>query len=107
MPPASTGRAGSTSCSGSWSRSHGRGSSRSRSSWRSSPGTTSGARWCSSRGRMSSPRQLALSRFSTFYATDQGLTFAGMAIVILPPLVLFLVLQRRFIQGLTTGAIRR
>ena len=30
--------------------------------------------------------QLALSRFSTFYATDQGLTFAGMAIVILPPL---------------------
>lgn len=50
---------------------------------------------------------LALSRFSTFYATDQGLTFAGMAIVILPPLVLFLVLQRRFIQGLTTGAIRR
>ena len=25
--------------------------------------------------------QLALSRFSTFYATDQGLTFAGMAIV--------------------------
>jgi raffinose/stachyose/melibiose transport system permease protein len=49
---------------------------------------------------------LALSRFSTFYATDQGLTFAGMAIVILPPLLLFLVLQRRFIQGLTAGAIR-
>jgi raffinose/stachyose/melibiose transport system permease protein len=51
--------------------------------------------------------QLALSRFSTFYATDQGLTFAGMAIAILPPLLLFLVLQRRFIQGLTAGAIRR
>jgi raffinose/stachyose/melibiose transport system permease protein len=51
--------------------------------------------------------QLALSRFSTFYATDQGLTFAGMAIAILPPLLLFLVLQRSFIQGLTTGAIRR
>jgi ABC-type glycerol-3-phosphate transport system permease component len=46
---------------------------------------------------------LALSRFSTFYATDQGLTFAGMAIVILPPLVLFLVLQRSFIRGLTGG----
>ena len=29
--------------------------------------------------------QLALTRFSTVYATDQGLTFAGMAIVILPP----------------------
>jgi raffinose/stachyose/melibiose transport system permease protein len=51
--------------------------------------------------------QLALSRFSTFYATDQGLTFAGMAIAILPPLLLFLVLQRSFIQGLTAGAIRR
>ncbi len=51
--------------------------------------------------------QLALSRFSTFYATDQGLTFAGMAIVILPPLLLFLALQRSFIQGLTAGAVRR
>jgi raffinose/stachyose/melibiose transport system permease protein len=49
---------------------------------------------------------LALSRFSTFYATDQGLTFAGMAIVILPPLLLFLVLQRSFIKGLTTGTVR-
>ena len=51
--------------------------------------------------------QLALTRFSTFYATDQGLTFAGMAIVILPPLLLFLVLQRSFIQGLTAGVVRR
>ena len=51
--------------------------------------------------------QLALTRFSTFYATDQGLTFAGMAIVILPPLLLFLVLQRSFIQGLTAGTVRR
>jgi raffinose/stachyose/melibiose transport system permease protein len=51
--------------------------------------------------------QLALSRFSTFYATDQGLTFAGMAIAILPPLVLFVVLQRSFIQGLAAAAARR
>lgn len=50
---------------------------------------------------------LAMSRFSTFYATDQGLTFAGMAIVMVPPLLLFLVLQRSFIQGLTAGAVRR
>lgn len=50
--------------------------------------------------------QLALSRFSTFYATDQGLTFAGMAIAILPPLALFLVLQRSFIEGLTGAAVR-
>jgi ABC-type glycerol-3-phosphate transport system permease component len=51
--------------------------------------------------------QLALTRFSTLYATDQGLTFAGMAIVILPPLLLFVVLQRRFIHGLTAGVVRR
>jgi raffinose/stachyose/melibiose transport system permease protein len=50
--------------------------------------------------------QLALSRFSTFYATDQGLTFAGLAIAILPPLLVFLVLQRSFIQGLAAGAVR-
>jgi len=51
--------------------------------------------------------QLALTRFSTLYATDQGLTFAGMAIVILPPLLLFVVLQRGFIHGLTAGVVRR
>jgi raffinose/stachyose/melibiose transport system permease protein len=50
--------------------------------------------------------QLALTMFSTFYATDQGLTFAGMAIVIIPPLILFVILQRSFIQGLTMGATR-
>jgi raffinose/stachyose/melibiose transport system permease protein len=47
--------------------------------------------------------QLALTSFSTFYATDQGLAFAGMSIVILPPLLLFLVVQRSFIRGLTSG----
>jgi raffinose/stachyose/melibiose transport system permease protein len=51
--------------------------------------------------------QLALTRFSTFYATDQGLTFAGMAIAIIPPLLLFIVLQRTFIRGLTAGVVRR
>lgn len=50
--------------------------------------------------------QLAVSRFSTFYVTDQGLTFAGLAIAMLPPLVLFVVLQRHFIQGLTSAAGR-
>jgi len=50
--------------------------------------------------------QLALTRFSTFYATDQGLTFAGMAIAILPPVLLFLVLRGSFIRGLTTGTGR-
>jgi len=43
--------------------------------------------------------QLALSRLSTFYATDQGLTFADMAIAILPPLLLFLVLNAASFKG--------
>ena len=51
--------------------------------------------------------QLALSAFSTTYATDQGLTFAGMAIAIVPPLLLVLVTQRGFIGGLAAGASRR
>ena len=51
--------------------------------------------------------QLALTRFSTYYATDQGLTFAGMAIVIVPPLLLFLLLQRSFFRGLAAGVVRR
>ena len=50
--------------------------------------------------------QLALTRFSTFYATDQGLTFAGMAIVLVPPLLLFLVLRRSFVEGLAHATIR-
>lgn len=50
--------------------------------------------------------QLALTRFSTFYATDQGLAFAGMAIVIVPPLVLFLVLRSSFLRGLAAGTVR-
>jgi raffinose/stachyose/melibiose transport system permease protein len=51
--------------------------------------------------------QLALTRFANFYATDQGLTFAGLAIIILPPLLLFLVLQRSFMVGFTAGITRR
>jgi hypothetical protein len=50
--------------------------------------------------------QLALSNFSNFYATDQVLLFAGLAIVMVPPLLVFAVLQRTFIQGLTVGAMR-
>jgi raffinose/stachyose/melibiose transport system permease protein len=46
---------------------------------------------------------LALTTFSTFYASDDGLKFAGLAIVFLPPLVLFLIVQRRFVRGLAVG----
>jgi len=42
--------------------------------------------------------QLALTRFRPVYATDQGLTFAVMAIVSLPPVMLFLASNVRFIK---------
>jgi ABC-type glycerol-3-phosphate transport system permease component len=50
--------------------------------------------------------QLAMGNFSNFYFTDQVLLFAGLAIIIVPPLVVFALLQRTFIRGLTLGAIR-
>jgi ABC-type glycerol-3-phosphate transport system permease component len=49
---------------------------------------------------------LALTTFTTFYATNEGLRFAGLAITFVPPLIAFLVLQRSFVQGLTTGTTR-
>ena len=50
--------------------------------------------------------QLAIGNFSNFYATDESLLFAGLALAMLPPLVAFAALQRYFIQGLTLGALR-
>jgi ABC-type glycerol-3-phosphate transport system permease component len=47
--------------------------------------------------------QQALTRFSTFYATDQGLAFAAMAIVLIPPLVAFVLLRSRVMQGFAIG----
>lgn len=50
--------------------------------------------------------QLAIGNFSNFYTTDASLLFAGLALAMVPPLVVFAVLQRHFIQGLTVGALR-
>ena len=50
--------------------------------------------------------QLAIGNFSNFYTTDESLLFAGLALAMLPPLVVFAVLQRYFFQGLTVGALR-
>ena len=49
---------------------------------------------------------LALTTFSSFYATDQGLKFAGLAITLLPPVVVFVLMQRSFVAGLAAGAVR-
>jgi raffinose/stachyose/melibiose transport system permease protein len=50
--------------------------------------------------------QLAIGNFSNFYTTDESLLFAGLALATIPPLLVFAVLQRWFIQGLTVGALR-
>jgi raffinose/stachyose/melibiose transport system permease protein len=44
--------------------------------------------------------------FRSNFATDWGLTSAAGIIVILPIIVLFLFLQRRFISGLTSGGLK-
>jgi raffinose/stachyose/melibiose transport system permease protein len=44
--------------------------------------------------------------FSTAYGRDWGLTSAGAVMMILPLVVLFLLLQRRFIDGLTQGGLK-
>jgi ABC-type glycerol-3-phosphate transport system permease component len=45
-------------------------------------------------------------QFSKLSATDDSLPFAGLALAMKPPLVVFVVRQRCFIQGLTQGALR-
>ena len=44
--------------------------------------------------------------FRSNFSTDWGLTSAASIIVILPIIVLFLILQRRFISGLTAGGLK-
>jgi ABC-type glycerol-3-phosphate transport system permease component len=50
--------------------------------------------------------QLAIGNFANFYATDQVVLFAGLAIAMVPPLLVFAVLQRSFTEGPTVGASR-
>lgn len=44
--------------------------------------------------------------FSTTYGRDWGLTSAGAVMMILPLVAIFLLLQRRFIEGLTQGGLK-
>jgi raffinose/stachyose/melibiose transport system permease protein len=52
------------------------------------------------------PISTGLYAFQTRYSRDWGLTNAGAVIMILPIIVLFLALQRRFIEGLTQGGLK-
>ena len=52
------------------------------------------------------PISTGLYAFQSRYSRDWGLTNSGAVIMILPIIVLFLFLQRRFIEGLTQGGLK-
>ncbi|MEL7235394.1 MAG: carbohydrate ABC transporter permease [Chloroflexota bacterium] len=52
------------------------------------------------------PVATSLFAFQARFGRDWGLTSAGSVIMILPVLILFLLLQRRFIEGLTQGGLK-
>lgn len=45
-------------------------------------------------------------RFSTRFGRDWGMTNSGAVMMILPIMILFMLLQRRFIDGLTQGGVK-
>ena len=49
---------------------------------------------------------VVLSQYMTQYAEDYGMFLAGTALAIVPIAILFLALQREFIAGLTSGAVK-
>lgn len=52
------------------------------------------------------PVATSLFAFQERFGRDWGLTNAGSVIMMLPVLILFLILQRRFIEGLTQGGLK-
>jgi multiple sugar transport system permease protein len=49
---------------------------------------------------------LAIANFQGQHATQWGLVFAASMIAIIPVIIVFLVFQRYFVQGLTSGAVK-
>lgn len=52
------------------------------------------------------PLSVTVNNLRGIYATDYGLIMAGTLISIAPVMCLFLLLQKEFISGLTTGAVK-
>ena len=52
------------------------------------------------------PIATSLFAFQARFGRDWGLTNAGSVIMVLPIIILFLLLQRRFIEGLTQGGLK-
>ncbi len=49
---------------------------------------------------------IAIANFRGVHSTDWGLIFAASLTAVIPTLVIFIVFQRYFVQGLTTGAVK-
>ncbi|MCA0453609.1 MAG: carbohydrate ABC transporter permease [Chloroflexi bacterium] len=49
---------------------------------------------------------IAIANFRGQHSTNWGLVFAGSLTAVVPTVVLFIVFQRYFIQGITSGAVR-
>lgn len=52
------------------------------------------------------PLSVAIAQLRGVYAQDYGLLMAGTMVSVLPPAILFLMLQKEFVSGLTTGAVK-
>ena len=50
---------------------------------------------------------VVLNQYITVYQQQYGVFLAGTLVAIIPPAVLFLLLQREFISGLTSGAVKQ
>jgi len=52
------------------------------------------------------PLTLGLLYFQTRYESDYTLIAAGISIIIVPMIIIFILFQRQFVQGLTSGALK-
>ena len=52
------------------------------------------------------PLSVTINNLRGIYATDYGLIMSGTLISVAPVMCLFLLLQKEFISGLTTGAVK-
>ena len=50
---------------------------------------------------------VVLNQYIGIYAQEYGVFLAGTLLAIIPPAILFLSLQREFISGLTSGAVKQ
>ena len=52
------------------------------------------------------PLAVTLASLQNSYATDYGLMMAGTVVSVAPIICLFLLLQKEFISGLTSGTVK-